>query len=63
MEGFIKNEVIEKLVGHPMLLNIIFKANKNKSKSKRRALYLNKQDPAKAAKRYDLVKISLNRFI
>ena len=30
-----KNEVIEKLVGDPMLLNINFKGNKNKNKSKR----------------------------
>ena len=35
MEGVIKTEVIEKLVGDPMLLNMIFEANKNKNKSKR----------------------------
>ena len=32
LRGGIKNEVIEKLVRDPMLLNIIFKANKNKKK-------------------------------
>ena len=40
VEGSIKNVVIEKLVGDPMSLNIIFKAIKNKNKSKRWALYL-----------------------
>ena len=40
-EGGIKNEVIEKLVKDPLLLNIIFKANENKNESKRWALYLN----------------------
>ena len=34
-EGGIKNEVIEKLVKDPLLLNIIFKANENKNESKR----------------------------
>ena len=38
--GGIKIEVHEILVGDPMLLNIIFKANKNKNKSKSWALYL-----------------------
>ena len=38
--GGIKYEVIEKLVGDTLLQNIIFKANKNKNKSKRWALYL-----------------------
>ena len=32
MEGGIKIGVLEKLVGDPMLLNIIFKADKNKNK-------------------------------
>ena len=38
--GGIKIEVIKKLVGDPMLLNMIFKANKNKKKSRRWVVYL-----------------------
>ena len=34
MEGGIKNKVIEKLVGNPMLRNIIFKANKKRINQK-----------------------------
>ena len=34
-EGGIKNGVIEKLVGELKLQNMIFKAHKNKAKSKR----------------------------
>ena len=40
LEGGIKNEVIEKVVGELKLQNIIFKAHENKVKSKRWALYL-----------------------
>ena len=40
MEGGIEIEVFEKLVGDPMLLNIICKANKNKNKYRSWALYL-----------------------
>ena len=36
----IKIEVIKKLVRDPMLLNMIFKANKNKNKSRRWVVYL-----------------------
>ena len=39
-EGGIKNGVIEKVVGELKLQNMIFKAHKNKAKSKRWALYL-----------------------
>ena len=39
-EGGIKNEAIEKLVRELKLQNMIFKAHKNKAKSKRWALYL-----------------------
>ena len=38
--GGIKIEVIKKLVRDPMLLNMIFKANKNKNKSRRWVVYL-----------------------
>ena len=40
MEGGITYEVIEIFVWDPILLIIIFKANKNKNESKRWALYL-----------------------
>ena len=39
-EGGIKNEVIEKSVKDFKLQNMIFRARKNKTKSKRWALYL-----------------------
>ena len=38
--GGIKIEVIKKLVRDPMLLNMIFKATKNKNKSRRWVVYL-----------------------